>query len=71
MMMIMESRTPFIVRLGHDIACVQMNRLESETFLQTITGGTDFNIQGRAIWWAGRSVSLDIQTHGDLLTALT
>jgi hypothetical protein len=45
MMMIMESRTPFIVCLGHDIACVQMNRLESKTFLQTITRGTDFNIQ--------------------------
>ena len=39
----MESRTLSIVRISHDIACVQMNRLEPESVSLSITGASDFD----------------------------
>jgi hypothetical protein len=42
--MTMESFTLFIVRLSHDIACVQKNGLESERVCLDITGASDFKV---------------------------
>jgi len=69
--MTMESRTLFIVRLGHDIACVQMNRLEPESLFLSMTGASDFDSERGAIWWAGRCVRLRFDPHSDLPTIRT
>jgi len=69
--MIMESCTLFIVRLSHNIAGIQMNRLELERIFLSITGASDFDTEGGAICWAGRSVSLIFGPHSDLPTVRT
>jgi hypothetical protein len=66
--MIIESRTLFIVCQGHDITCVQMNRLQPEICLLIITRPSNVNIQGGTICWTGRWVSLGLHRHSDLLT---
>ena len=69
--MTMESRTLLIVRLSHDIACVQMNRLEPESLFLSMTGASDFYSQGGAIFWAGRRVRLRFDPYSDLPTIRT